>query len=157
MIRNHYPRSAVFGVDADPKILRLAKRKSVTSNQEFRLTCGMSYDLPYSHESFDTVISSLLFHHLTEEDKLRTLREVHRVLKRGGELYIGDWGKPQARLMRAAFLVIQLLDGFETTRGNVHGLLPQFMRDGGFDDVQETVRFWTMLGTLSVYQARKPF
>ncbi len=157
MIKNHYPRSAVFGIDGDPKILGLAKNKSAKSNQESILTCGMSYGLPYSDESFDTVISSLLFHHLTKEDKLLTLSEVHRIIRRGGQLYIGDWGKPQARFMRAAFLVIQLLDGFETTRANVQGLLPQFIRDSGFDDVQETARLWTLLGTLSVYQARKPF
>lgn len=156
MTKIRHSDSALFGIDGDPKILRLARKKTVKSGQEFMLTGGMSYHLPYSDESFDTVISSLLFHHLTANEKLLTLREAHRVLRRGGELYIGDWGKPQNRLMRAAFLAVQLLDGFETTRDNVQGLLPQFIHDSGFDEVREISRLSTMLGVLSLYRARRP-
>ena len=157
MIKNRYPRTVVFGIDGDQRILVLAKKKSVKTNQEFILTCGMSYSFPYPDESFDMVISSLLFHHLTKEEKLQTLDEARRVLIRGGELYIGDWGKPQNQIMRAAFFTIQLLDGFATTRENVQGLLPQFIRDRGFDEVQETTQLSTMYGTLAVYHARRPF
>lgn len=36
---------------------------------------GMSFDLPYPDGSFDRVVSSLFFHHLTRVDKERSLAE----------------------------------------------------------------------------------
>jgi len=59
-------------------------------------------------------------------------------------------------LMRAAFLLVQLLDGFETTSGNVRGELLETFRNAGFEQVRETRRYMTVFGTLSLYQARKP-
>ncbi|MGH8540470.1 MAG: hypothetical protein ACRETW_08200 [Stenotrophobium sp.] len=43
-----------------------------------------------------------------------------------------------------------------TTTDNMRGLLTQFMRDAGFASVQETQRFATIFGTVSLYRARKP-
>jgi ubiquinone/menaquinone biosynthesis C-methylase UbiE len=78
------------------------------------------------------------------------------VLKPGGELHVADWGKARDPLMRTAFLGIQLLDGFTTTADNVHDRLPKFMREAGFAEVEETQRYATMLGTISLYRASKP-
>ncbi len=74
------------------------------------------------------------------------------LLQPGGEIHIADWGKAQNFLMRIAFLGIQLLDGFETTRDNVQGLLPDFIRAAGFEGVEETHHEMTLLGTLSLYR-----
>lgn len=58
--------------------------------------------------------------------------------------------------MRGAFLLVQLLDGFETTADNVKGVLPQLFADVGFQRLRETARYTTMFGTLSLYDGRKP-
>ncbi|WP_149029983.1 class I SAM-dependent methyltransferase, partial [Effusibacillus lacus] len=78
------------------------------------------------------VLSSLFFHHLTRENKSRTLAEVHRVLKPGGEIHIADWGRPRSALMRTAFFLVQMLDGFATTKDNADGLIPQLLLESGF-------------------------
>jgi hypothetical protein len=49
-----------------------------------------------------------------------------------------------------------LLDGFETTRDSVAGLLPDYMRAAGFASVTETQRDRTLFGTLAFYRAVKP-
>jgi ubiquinone/menaquinone biosynthesis C-methylase UbiE len=116
----------------------------------------MAFDLPYADASFDRVISSLLFHHLARENKERTLREISRVLRPKGMLHVADWGKAQNLPMRVAFLLVQMLDGFTTTADNVRGLLPELIRAAGFESVQESVRYITIVGTLSLYEARKP-
>ena len=105
--------------------------------------------------SFDRVLSSFLLHHLTKENKLKTLTEILRVLKPGGEFHLADWGKAQNMIMRLAFLDIQLLDGFETTSENVQGLLTRYLEDAGFESVEETKRYTTVFGTLSLYKALK--
>jgi hypothetical protein len=69
---------------------------------------------------------------------------------------VADWGKAQNKLMRVAFLFVQMLDGFETTADNVSGLLPELFQAAGFEDIQEPTRYMTIVGTLSLYRARKP-
>ena len=93
---------------------------------------------------------------LTPENKNRTLAEIYRVLRPGGELHVSDWEKAQNLTMRLAFLMVQLLDGFETTAENVRGRLPELFRHAGFKEVQETSRSMTMFGTLSLYLAKRP-
>jgi len=155
IIKESIPQSMVVGCDGDKKILQLAQGKAVRTNRDMIWHCAMAYALPYADESFDRVVSSFLFHHLTKEDKLRTLREVYRILKPGGELHLADWGKPQNKIMRLAFLVIQLLDGFETTADNVQGLLIKYLQEAGFAAGEETKRYLTIFGTLSLYKAQK--
>jgi len=47
---------------------------------------GDSYALPFADESFDCVIASEILEHLHDDDK--ALDEIHRVLKRGGEVVV---------------------------------------------------------------------
>jgi len=156
LIKSHHPKAQVIGLDADPKVLEITRAKAARAGLDITLDHGMAFELPYSDNSFDRVVSSLLFHHLTRENKHRTLREVLRVLRSGGELHIADWGKAQNRLMRVAFLFVQMLDGFSGTADNVSGLLPELFRAAGFEKVQETARYMTIVGTLSLYRAQKP-
>ena len=77
------------------------------------------------------------------------------MLKPNGQLVIGDWGRARTILMRIAFYTVQILDGFETTNDNVNGLLPNFIKDAGFTDVEETSFLNTKIGTYSYYKANK--
>lgn len=156
MIKQAHPETQVTGLDGDPKALRIARDKVASSGLKIALDEGMAFDLPYPDNSFDRVFSGLLFHHLTREDKKRSLKEVYRVLRPGGELHVADWGKAGNPLMRSAFFLVQLLDGFKTTTDNVNGLLPEFFNQAGFLDVRETARYETMFGAMALYQARKP-
>ena len=56
---------------------------------------------------------------------------------------------------RAAFLGVQLLDGFPNTRDNVAGRLPELFVEAGFHGVSETRSFPTVLGSMSLYRAIK--
>src|SRR5204863_6169053 len=103
-------------------------------------THGLSFELPCPDASFDIVASSLFFYHLTPQNKRRTLAEVYRVLAKGGELHIADWGKASNGLMAAVSLPVQLLDG-ATTKDSFQGLLPEYVREAGFSEVAETTSF----------------
>lgn len=156
LVKRAQPASEVTGLDGDPTILKIAGAKIARAGMEVRLDCGMSFDLPYAHLSFDRVLSSLMLHHLTRANKERTFLEVLRVLRPGGELHVADWGRPQNALMRAAFYLVQNLDGFETTEDSVKGILPDLLHASGFEDARQTEQFATVLGTLCLYRARKP-
>ena len=150
------PTLDLSAVDGDPNILAIARRKAAKANAEIQWLQALSTELPFPALHFDRVVSSLFFHHLTWDAKLRTAREVFRVTKAGGELHVADWGRPQGRLMRGLFVGIQLFDGFENTRDNVAGRLVPLFEQAGFVDVTTTQAFNTMFGTLALYRATKP-
>ncbi len=70
---------------------------------------------------------------------------------------LGYWGKPTNPAMRLAFVGVQLLDNFGATADNVRGLLPDYLGLAGFEKVEITKSFSTLLGTVSLYRARRPF
>ncbi len=152
-IKEATPRADVVGLDADPQVLSLASRKAAASGASISFVRGLATDLPFADGAFDRVVSSLFFHHLDREAKERTLREIHRVLVPQGELHIADWGRPANAIMRAAFLSVQLLDGFATTSDNVRGRLPVLVESCGFTRVSELERYATVCGTLSLVRA----
>lgn len=155
MLKRAQPQADVIGLDGDPEILAIARAKAMRSGLAVTYDEGMADVLPYPDGSFDRVVSSLMFHHLSRETKRRAAREVFRVLKPGGELHVADWGRAQNILMRVLFFFVQLLDGFETTAENVAGRLPGIFREAGFADVQETAHYATPFGTLTLYRAKK--
>jgi len=155
MTKQKYPEAVVQGVDVDPEILKIARDKS--KRKKYAVTFK-EYDgavLPFKDESFDKVLSRLVFHHLVRKEKTRALGEIYRILKEDGELYILDFGQASNILMRGLFLFIQLFDGFKNTSDNVKGLLPIFIREAGFEEVTELKRMATPVGNLSLYKAIK--
>jgi len=152
LIKRAHPEAEVTGLDGDPKILAIARSKVKKTGLDIALDYGMAFELPYPENSFYRVISSMVFHHLTRENKVRTLKEVFRVLKPGGELHVADLGKPQNALMYLPSLFIRRL---EEASDNVKGLLPEMFRDAGFGQVEEIARYMTIFGTISLYRAIK--
>ncbi len=150
------PEATHLALDADPEALSIARRKAERDGVEVEFHQSLAWEAPFANASLDRVVSSLFFHHLKHDDKLRTLRRVRDWLRPGGELHVADWGRAQDPLMRLAFLPVQVLDGFETTTDSVRGRLVAMMRESGFEEVTETRRERTLLGTLSLYRAIRP-
>lgn len=155
MAKEEIPKAITHGVDIDPNILKIAHKKVENNGYEVFLKAYDGVSLLYKNEMFDKVISSLVFHHLTRSQKLMALEEIYRVLKFGGELHILDFGKADNVFMRGMFLTIQFFDGFSSTSDNVKGLLPEIIREAGFNKVIEHKRMMTLVGTISLYRAVK--
>lgn len=156
MMSDSFPDSKIAGLDGDREILEIAADKITNRKvQNIQLKEGLSFNLPYPDNSFDVVTSSLMLHHLSNDDKHRTMKEVYRVLKPSGVFAVADWGKPENKLMRLLFYAVQLLDGFETTNDNVHGLIPSYFTANEFKKVIEIKRFNTIGGSISIYHGEK--
>ncbi|MEQ1801886.1 MAG: class I SAM-dependent methyltransferase [Gammaproteobacteria bacterium] len=155
-IKQHCPQASVSGIDGDASILAIASRKARGAHAAVQFDHGLSYRLPYPDAQFDRIVSSLFFHHLSWNDKLRTGRELFRVMRPGGELHVADWGRATGSLMRAGFVAVQLLDGFRNTQDNVAGRLVEVFRSAQFAESAQTRTFSTIFGTLALYRAIKP-
>lgn len=155
LVKQEYPEAFLYGVDIDDKILKIAKQKAEEQKIEITLTKYNGEKLPYPDNYFDSVLSSLVFHHLDVNQKQKSLVEINRVLKPNGELHIADWGKPSHVGMRLLFYLVQFLDGFKTTRDNVKGLLPDYMKCSNFNSVEEGKTYNTIFGTLCLYKGLK--
>lgn len=153
LLKRAHPEAEVVGLDGDPKILDIARTKARTAGADITFNHGMAFQLPYSDDSFDRVLSSLVLHHLTTENKRLTLREVVRALRPGGELHAADFGKPHNAVAATVSLITRR---FEEASDNIEGVLPEMFRGVGFDQVEETDRYLTVMGTLSLYRGRKP-
>lgn len=155
-IKQRHPGVDVRGMDGDSDILAIARRKARRAEVAVQFDQGLSFRLPYPDASFDKVLSSLFFHHLSWDDKQRTANELLRVLRPGGELHVADWGRATGPWMRTAFLIVQMLDGFANTQDNVDGRLIELFQGAGFAEVSQTATLSTLFGTLALYRAVRP-
>jgi ubiquinone/menaquinone biosynthesis C-methylase UbiE len=150
------PGARIRGLDGDPAIIEQAVRKATRAGVEVPFDEGLSYDLPYEDASFDRVLSSLFFHHLVLRDKERTIAEIARVLRPGGQLHVADFGQPRSLVSKVCAVAIRRFDGDEPTRDNLAGRLPELFEAGGLADARERERVQAPAGLISLYSARKP-
>ncbi len=150
------PSSRAVGLDGDGRILGLASRKARAAARPIVFVQALAGAIPLPDACCDRVLSSLMLHHLTRQQKAATLGEALRVLRPGGELHVADWGRPHTALMAGLSWIVRLTDGWERTADNVRGRLPALFQEAGFQDVAATTSFATVFGTLQLYQARRP-
>jgi ubiquinone/menaquinone biosynthesis C-methylase UbiE len=117
---------SICGIDISPKMVEVSKEKAEKSGYEIDYRVGSSTKLPYSDNEFDVIFTSLMYHHLDYEEKLKTLREIHRVLKKNGRYISVEFGGfPSGgfhKVMKSA-----------SSSGILHGLYPsQLIEKAGF-------------------------
>lgn len=150
MVKQAFPGAQVVGLDGDPQILEIARAKARNLGLEIQFEQGMSFELPYPEHSFDVVLTSMMLHHLTREDKQQTAREMYRVLRLGGKLFGADFAAPRSALGKALRPITRR---FERVAENVDGLLPGIFREAGFSDYAETDRYF--LGSIALFQGSR--
>jgi tRNA (uracil-5-)-methyltransferase TRM9 len=86
------------GLDFSGQMLSLADKYACKFNFGVNLVLGDAVHLPFSENTFDFAIAIATFHHIeSKESRLAAFRELHRVLKPGGEAFITVWNRWQPR------------------------------------------------------------
>jgi ubiquinone/menaquinone biosynthesis C-methylase UbiE len=88
----------LYGVDFSTEMLKFARRYSAKFNFSVSLSVADVRHLPYPDETFSRAISVATYHHIKgKEERLKSLQELRRVLKSGGEAFITVWNRWQPR------------------------------------------------------------
>ena len=53
------------------------------------------------------------------------------------------------------FNIVQLLDGYKTTNDHVKGKLPNIIKQAGFEQINISQKFNTVLGTVEIFQIKQ--
>ncbi len=152
LIKRRHPTARVTAIDPDEKALARARAKAERAGLELQLEMGFGDALPFADGAFERVLSSLVLHHLTRAEKLATLREVKRVLALDGSLHVLDFGPPRSGLDR---LLTHTIHHGERMAENLAGELPALMSEAGLARARESASIRTLLGRLSLYEARR--
>ncbi|MBN1811937.1 MAG: class I SAM-dependent methyltransferase [Anaerolineae bacterium] len=98
-IAARYTGCTVHGIDISPKMIAVARRDAEEQGLAVDFRVGSITDLPYPDDSFDVVITNIMYHHLDLAEKRQAVAEIARVL-RGAEPVEG---KPGGRYVSAEF------------------------------------------------------
>lgn len=157
-IKQLAPNARVFGIDPDPAVLEIARRKAMSANVDVTWVEGFGDQAP---ELIGTAVatkalSSLVLHQCDLEVKRAILVGMAKVLIDGGLMVVADYGQQRSLLMKLLYRQVQALDGWERTGLNAKGILPVLMGEVGFRNVIEAKTIPTPTGSISIYTGRSP-
>jgi ubiquinone/menaquinone biosynthesis C-methylase UbiE len=84
-IKQHFSNWRVDGIDISEKSLVQARQRNL-NNTKFGLYNGIQ--IPFQDNSFDIVFVAAVLHHIDFKLHQQFIEEVHRVLKKGGRVYV---------------------------------------------------------------------
>lgn len=155
MIKRNFPEINLTGIDVSQEMVGLAKHKIKKEDLELSVLKYDGKTLPFPDDSFEKIVSSFVFHHLSTAGKREALKELFRVLKTDSQLCITDFGKGKNLFTALSFQIIRLLDGYENTLVNAKGLIPQFISETGFKKIEQKKVFNTLWGSVYIWIALK--
>lgn len=151
-IKKQFSQAEVVGLDPDPKALARARKKAARAALAIQFDQGFGDQLPYPAASFDRALSSFMFHHLPSEEKLKTLCEVYRVLKPGGEFHLADFEGPEDH--KPGWFG-RLLFSHAHLKENSAAKVIALMKAAGFADAAKVARRTKLFGGVAYYRAAK--
>jgi len=83
---------AVHALDPSAELLARARKKARRAQANVTFELGSGEALPHPDASFDVVLSSLVLHHLSHDERRASVRELGRAVKPSGRVLIVDTG-----------------------------------------------------------------
>jgi ubiquinone/menaquinone biosynthesis C-methylase UbiE len=153
LVKKAHPGAEAVGLDPDPAALSIARRKAGRAGVAIQLDQGFADALPYPDASFDRVLSSFMYHHLSHQVKENTLSEARRVLKPGGRFHMVDFAPGGSR--KRGFLG-HLIHADRHLKDNAEDRVLAALGDAGLADGRLLAVRASRIGSTAYYQASAP-
>jgi ubiquinone/menaquinone biosynthesis C-methylase UbiE len=136
------PDLALTGIDIDRGVLSIAQRRLKSAI----LICGNVAEVPLKDGSADFIFSTIMFHHLERELKIKAFKEAMRLRKDSGHFYLCDFSLPTNVLGR---LVVKTLGSLEQgVKSQARGELLEIANGIGL----RAVELRRYLGSIALYE-----
>jgi ubiquinone/menaquinone biosynthesis C-methylase UbiE len=153
LIKRLHPSAEVVAIDPDPNALARARRKAARAGVQIRFDQGYADALGYPDGVFDRIFSSMMLHHLGDDERERSLRESRRVLRPGGRLELLDLLDPTTHgNSRAGWL----FHANHRLKGNVEPIILALLAEAGFVEAKKLGERGMALGRAGFFQATAP-
>lgn len=156
-LARQFPDASFVALESEEAAFVAAKEKikaqKITNLEVLRLIdCRIDFEAA----SFDKVVCLLVLHARHPADKIALLKEMLRVLRRGGTLHIGDLDMPQISREQAGLKLSSYLFGAATAQAHFDGTWVKMLREVGFSGVRRLASYSTILGRVALVRARRP-
>jgi len=140
-----------MGIDAAGKMIEGARKKR--GKRICRFEVAAAENLPFDDESFDSVVSTMFFHHIQLDLKEKAFSEAFRVMRPGGKLVIADMHIPTTFLGALTSHISRWMLFQPQIGENIRGVLPGVIEKAGFTS-PELIK--TYFGYVAIFSSRKP-
>jgi len=153
--------ASVFGFDISPQMLGIAGKKIQERDLGDRVQLSemgaTEMDKAFSSETFDKVVSTLVFSELYSDEQKYVLGEAYRVLTHGGLIVIADEVRPNSLAKRIVQLLVRIpliVITYIVTQTSTKALkgIENAIAGAGFEIVHQERRLFDSFG---LYVARK--
>lgn len=90
-LKNRFPEAEVYGTDIASPMLRYAHWRAVEQDIDVHFAQMPGEDMDFDSNSFDLIVTHLLFHEIPVPVIKGTLSEIHRLLRPGGTFVMWDF------------------------------------------------------------------
>lgn len=88
-----------YGVDFSSEMINLAKKTSKEKELNVKLKVCEAFETGFVDEFFDNVLFNAVLHCIdSKEKRKKTLKEIKRILKKGGFVFLSVWSRNNKRI-----------------------------------------------------------
>jgi ubiquinone/menaquinone biosynthesis C-methylase UbiE len=121
----------VVGIDIAPEMVAAASLKAARRGVDISFQEGNIDSIPFPDNRFDVVMCSFMIFHMPDDVRGRGFKEIYRVLKPGGHLFILDFALPDKTWKRH---FVQMHFG-NMIQHDVRSLAP-VLKDNSFTEIE---------------------
>lgn len=152
MLKQQHPGVDVVALDPDEHALARARQKAERARVAIEFVRGFADAIPRPDGSFDRVLSSLMLHHLTGEEKAAALEDVHRVLKPGGSFHLLDFAAPEDH---PRGILARLLHRGDHLHDGASSRVLAMLGKAGFTEARQIGVQRTLVGPIAFHRAER--
>ncbi len=104
-IKKTFPKTEVEGIDLSNEMLEIARKKAKKENIKITFTQQNIESTNFPAESFDDITISFALHEIPTKNRIKTIKEIHRLLKKDGKFIIMDLNYPKNTILKNMLLL----------------------------------------------------